>query len=103
LEVLTAAEPLPIRVLDPALHHRLIGQVEGVLEIEQPRHQPGGFGRPSQRTIEAAELVIEPGPVDQTGQANEFVTLIEDLIETAAVEIAGTRQRRLGSHGKHRF
>jgi hypothetical protein len=28
------------------------------------------------------------------------VTLIEDLIETAAVEIAGTRHRRLGSHGK---
>jgi hypothetical protein len=28
------------------------------------------------------------------------VTRIEDLIETAAVEIAGARQRWLGSHGK---
>jgi hypothetical protein len=28
------------------------------------------------------------------------MALIEDLIETAAVEIAGARHRRLGSHGK---
>jgi hypothetical protein len=28
------------------------------------------------------------------------VTVIQDLIETAAVEIAGARHRRLGSHGK---
>jgi hypothetical protein len=28
------------------------------------------------------------------------VTVVEDLIETAAIEIARTRHRRLGSHGK---
>ncbi len=100
LEVLAAAEPLPIRVFCPALHHRLIGQVEGMLEIGQPDHQPGGLGGPSKRPIEAAKLVIEPVPVDQTGQAKELVALIEDLIETAAIEIAGARQRRLGSHAK---
>ena len=66
LEILAAAEPLPVRVLDPALHHGFIGQVESMLEIGQPDHQPGGFGRPSERTIEAAELVIEAVPVDQT-------------------------------------
>jgi hypothetical protein len=44
--------------------------------------------------------VIEPVPVDQTGQAKELVALIQDLIETAAVEIAGARHRRLGSHSK---
>jgi hypothetical protein len=100
LEVLAAAEPLPIRVLDPTLHHRFIGEVEGVLEIRQADHQARGFGGPAERTIEAAELLIETIPVDQTGQAKELVTMIEELIETAAVEIAGARQRRLGSHGK---
>ena len=100
LEILAAAEPLPVRVLDPALHHRLIGQVEGVLEIGQPDHQPRRLGGPAERTIEAAKLLIEAVPVDQTGQAKELVALIEDLIETAAVEIAGARHRRLGSHGK---
>src|SRR5215217_4686137 len=39
-------------------------------------------------------------PVNQTGQPEQLVTLIQDLIETAAVEIAGARQRHLGSHGK---
>src|SRR5215207_7452939 len=100
LEVLAATEPLPIGILDPALHHRLIGQVEGVLEIRQPDHQPGGFGRPPKRTIEAAELLIEAVPVDESSKPEQLVTLIQDLIETAAVEIAGARQRRLGSHGK---
>jgi hypothetical protein len=74
--------------------------VEGVLEIGQTHHQPGGFGGPSERTIEAAKLVIEPVPLDQICQAKELVMLIQDLIETAAVEIARARQRRLGSHGK---
>src|SRR5918994_6639993 len=99
LEILTAAEPLPVRVFCPTLHHGFIGQVEGMLEIGQPDHQPGRLGGPSERAIEAAKLVIEPVPVDQTGQAKELMALIEDLIETAAVEIAGARQRRLGSHG----
>ena len=34
------------------------------------------------------------------GEPVELVTVIEDLVEAAAVEVAGTRQRRLGSHGK---
>ena len=100
LEVLAATEPLVIRVLDPALHHRLIGEVEGMLEIRQPDHQPGGLRRPAERAIEAAKLMIEPVPVDQTGQAKQLVTVVEDLVEAAAVEIAGARHRRLGSHGK---
>jgi hypothetical protein len=70
-----------------------------MLEIGQPDHQARGFGGPAERTIEAAKLVIEPVPVDQTGQAKQLVALIQDLIETAAVEIAGTGQRWLGSHG----
>ena len=71
-----------------------------MLEIRQPDHQPRRLRRSPERTIEAAKLVIEAVPVDQTGQPEQLVAGIEDLIETAAVEIAGVRQRRLGSHGK---
>jgi len=39
-------------------------------------------------------------PVDESGKPKQLVAGIEDLIETAAVEIAGARHRRLGSHGK---
>ena len=100
LEVRAATEPLVIRILDPALHHRLIGQVEGMLEIGQAHHQARRLRGSSERTIEAAELLIEAIPVDQNSQAEQRVAGIEDLVEAAAVEIAGTRQRRLGSHGK---
>jgi inactivated superfamily I helicase len=100
LEVLAAAEPLPIRVLDPALHHGFIGQVEGVLEIRQPDHQACWLRGSSEWAIEAAKLLVEAVPIDESCQAKEFVALIEHLIEPAAVEVAGARHRRLGSHGK---
>jgi hypothetical protein len=40
---------LPIGILDPALHHGLIGQVEGMLEIGQAHYQPRRFDRPPER------------------------------------------------------
>ena len=69
LEILAAAEPLPIRVFDPALHHRFIGQVEGVLEIGQPDHQARRLRGSSERAVEAAELLVEPVPIDESCQA----------------------------------
>src|SRR3954447_19838575 len=71
-----------------------------MLEIGQSNHQARGFGGPPQGPIEAAKLLLEPAPLDQTRQAKELMAPIEDLIETAAVEIAGARHRRLESHGK---
>src|SRR4051794_34425843 len=43
LKELKATQPLPVRILRKAFEHSLIGEVEGVLEIRQPNHQPGGF------------------------------------------------------------
>jgi hypothetical protein len=60
----------------------------------------GRLGGPAEGPIEAAKFLIEAVPVDQPCQAEELMALIQDLIETAAVEIAGARHRRLGSHGK---
>jgi len=40
LEILATAESLPVRILDPTLHHDFMGQVESVLGIGQPDHQP---------------------------------------------------------------
>src|SRR5215203_5844456 len=100
LEILAATEPLPIGILDPALHHRFIRQVEGVLEIRQPNHQACRLRGSSERAVEATKLLIETLPVDESGKPEQLVALIEDLVETAAVEIAGARHRRLGSHGE---
>ncbi len=71
-----------------------------MLKIRQPHHQPRRLRGSSEWAIEAAKLVIEPVPVDQTGQPEQLVLLIEDLIEPAAIEIVGARHRRLGPHGK---
>ncbi len=37
---LLATEQLVIEVFDPAFAQGLVGEVEGVLEDRQPRHQP---------------------------------------------------------------
>jgi hypothetical protein len=71
-----------------------------MLEIGQPNHQACRLRWPAERAVEATKLLIEAVPVDESGKPKQLVTLIEDLIETAAVEIAGTRHRRLGSHSK---
>jgi hypothetical protein len=50
LEELLAAEELVIGVLDPALAQHFVGQVVGVLEDRQPRHQ-------SRRQWRAARII----------------------------------------------
>jgi hypothetical protein len=57
------------------------------------------FGRPPQGPTEAAEFLIEAILVNLICQAKELVAMIQDLIETAAVEIARARHRWFGSHG----
>jgi hypothetical protein len=62
-----------------------------MLEIGQSDHQTRRLRRSSERAIEAAKLPIKLLPVNQTGQAKELMALIQDLIETAAVEVAGAQ------------
>ncbi len=40
-------EELPVRILQPALAHRFIGQVVGVFEVEQTGNQPHRQCRPT--------------------------------------------------------
>ena len=40
LEILAAAKELPIRILRPSLNDALVALAEGVLEVQQPNHQP---------------------------------------------------------------
>ena len=39
-EVFFPAEVLPVGILYPAVHHRFIRFIEGVLQVVQPDHQP---------------------------------------------------------------
>ena len=69
LEVFAATEPLVIRVLDPALHHGFIGEVQGMLEIGGPTIRRVA-SRGVRVAIEAAELLIEALPVDEAASRN---------------------------------
>lgn len=77
-----AGEVLVIRVLDPACDHRLVGEPEGVLEIEQPRHQPRRGCRPARRgREEAGPLALEELPVDQRRELHQLMTHVDQVDE----------------------
>ena len=67
LEELLAAEVLEIRVLDPALAQRLVGEVVHVLEDGKPRHQPRRQRRvPRLVRVDRSELLFQEAPVDRS-------------------------------------
>jgi hypothetical protein len=88
LQVVEAAEHLPIGVLDPAFDHLLVGQLEGVLEVAEPDHQPDRHAGPAQlRVIELAEAGLEHRPVDQSRQPHQRVAQVDLLTEARAPKV----------------
>ena len=96
LEVLHAAEILPVGVFRPALHRQLVREIEGVLEIVQPGHESHGLSRGAVVFAEMrAESVLERAPVDflrQYGQGMGDVDYLDefDLEQAALRVVAGT-------------
>jgi hypothetical protein len=77
-----AGEMLVIRVLDPSPDHRLVRQPEGMLEVEQPRHQPrrgrratGGRGK------EPGPLPFEELPVGQSRELHQLMAHVDEVDE----------------------
>jgi hypothetical protein len=105
LQVVEAAEVLPVWVLDPTLDHRFVGQGEDVLRVAQPDHEPDRHARPADvRMIELAEARLEPVLVDQAGQLHQRVAQIDLLAEAGAKEVVGVlRIARVGTHHNRRI
>jgi hypothetical protein len=81
LEELLAAEELEIGVLHPALAQRLIGEVVGVLEDRQSRHQPRRQRRMAGLVaVGGAELLFQEAPVDRLGELHQRMIEIDDLV-----------------------
>ena len=90
LQVVEAAEVLPIRVLDPARDHLLVGQVEGVLQVAEPDHQPDRDAGPAHvGVIELAEARLEHRPIQQAGEAHQRMAPIDLLVEAGAEQVVG--------------
>jgi hypothetical protein len=56
LEVDPATEVLPVHVLSPSSHKFLVAEVEAVLQVQQPGHQPQGQARPARAADAATQL-----------------------------------------------
>src|SRR3974377_326895 len=88
LEELFAAEILVIRVLDPMLAQRLVGEVLHVLEDAEPSHQTRWQRRMTRLVrVDRAKLLFQETPVDRSRQPHQRVLQIDDLIQTRAEQI----------------
>jgi len=87
-EGLLPAEILKIRVLDPACAQLFVGEVEGVLEDRQSRHQPGRQGRHAGAvTINRAASLLDEAPRDRVRELHQLVLRVDDLVEPGAEQI----------------
>jgi hypothetical protein len=86
---LLAAEELVIGVLHPALAQRLVGQIVGVFEDGQPRHQSR-----RQRRLTGAiriglpERLLQEPPVHLLRQHHQRMAHVDDRIQPRAQKIA---------------
>lgn len=71
-----AGEVLPVGVLAAARDHRLVRQPEGVLQVEQSRHQPRrGRGPIGDRGEEPRPFALEEISVDQPDQRHQLMAI----------------------------
>lgn len=89
LEVLEAAEVLPVTIFDELGHHRLVTHVVGMLEVVQPYQQPDRQSRATDfGDVEGTELFVKDRPVDGVGQTEQGVSAVKDLIESGPEQIS---------------
>ena len=82
------AEVLIIRVLDPAIAHDFVAEIESVLENGEACHQPGRQRRPSRFVgVHGAEFVLKEAPVDRPRELRQRVVHVDDLIKPRPEQI----------------
>ena len=89
-EVFFPTEVLPVGILYPALHHRFIRFIEGVLQVVQPDHQPDRDAGTALLRIQATELFFHRPPADLPRQPVQRVALIQYLLQSHPKKIITT-------------
>ena len=68
--------------------HGFVGQVEGMLEIRQARHQARRQRRPAGAVgVHRTELLFQKSPVDRPRQLHQRVVHVDDLVEPRTKQI----------------
>ena len=89
---LLAAEVLVIGVFDPALAQHLVGQVVGVLEDRQPRHQSRRQWRAARIIrVDRPKLPFQELPIHLAPQRYQRVLQVDELIKPGAEQILLSR------------
>ena len=83
-KVFFTTEVLPVGILYPAFHHRLIRFVKGVLEIVQPNHETDRDARAASLCVESAKALFYRIPVNLARQPVQNMTLIQYLFQAHA-------------------
>src|SRR5690606_21832371 len=65
----------------------LVGKVVDVLQIMQPDHQPRRFRGPTNRSVEAAKRLIEPGPVDDLSKLHQRMFHVDHRVKAVAEKV----------------
>jgi hypothetical protein len=79
-EELHPREILPVRILHPSPHNRLVREVVGVLEVVRAHHQPRGCGGPPRPlAVVGPEMLVEAPPVDLLSQLHQGVPLVGQI------------------------
>ena len=92
LEKLLAAEVLLVGVLDPALTQHLVGEVGGVLEDRQPRHQSRRQWRAARIIrVDRPKLPFQELPIHRAPQRHQRMLHVDDLIEPGPEQILLSR------------
>ena len=87
-EVLLAAEVLPVGVLNPALAHQLIGEVERVLQVMQSHHQANSdTGTALAFDVERAEALGSCLPINRAREFEQGVALIYKVDEFGSKQL----------------
>jgi hypothetical protein len=95
-----------VGVFYPAGEDSLIGETVSVLQIHQPGNQAGMRGWSAfVRGEEACPFPLEPGPVDQGGEPDQFMVPVDQLDQTRPQQVVlfsrpgavlhGTENRRI--------
>jgi hypothetical protein len=101
LEPGLAAEGLEVGVLHPLGADLLVREPLRVLQQVQPGQQPRRQAGAPGLGVERAESGIQRGPVDQRGEAQQFVARVEHVRQAAAEQVLALG-RPAGDLGAHR-
>ena len=103
MQMRLAGEYLPIRVLEPACHDLLIGEIKCMLKVQESGDKPRPQDWPTRPGLKwLGSDPVNGCPVDHVGQFHERVVQVDMLTQWVALRIAVLKNTTFPVHGNLR-